>query len=774
MRNRLVKVSAVLAVLSLSTLAARGAEDTARIVAPRPQEDPAAQSRFLTHGRQVTFEGRRAGEGYFNPDGSMMIFQSEREPGNPFFQIYRMDLGSGDVRRISPGYGKTTCSWFFPDGRRVIFASTHEDPDAKRKQDEELTFRVAGKRHRYAWDYDERFDIYAANVDGTDLTNLTHARGYDAEGAVSPDGKLIVFTSNRHAYEGELSPADQERLERDASYFLDIYTMHADGSNVQRLTDVPGYDGGPFFSFDGRKICWRRFQPDAPKAEIWTMNADGSDQKQITRLGAMSWAPFFHPSGDYLIFSTNLDDPREFELYIVDAEAAHDPVRVTYTPGFDGLPAFLPHGDQIAWTSNRTVNKQGQVFFADWNDAEARRQLGLGPPQASPEALAQPSPHRTTETEVVAAEVRKLRGTLLSELDKLRRTGDSRPLATRIGLAFAGLELQPLDPGTGFLQPTGSAPADSASKDAGWHVIARLPTGADRGAPAIVVAGSFGVAEDAASNRSVALRVAATLEVARYLSVASRRGQLHAERNVIIAIWDAARFSLPELIRTLGQSNEDQASSVTAYIEIGTLDGPRDALEACGLGSSRAWRREIERRNVPVGLAIHPVEAVDPHSLAKGFYDRNVPVLEIRGVTEPAPSDSAGADFDEYALAARTAKLVWLIVRSLATQAEPPAFTPIETPATRPSATPYLGTHPDYAPSDTPGVKLTGISPGSPAERAGLRAGDLLIRLNHRDIRNVQEYAEVLFTLEAGATVPLTVVREGQTIELTVTVGARE
>ena len=88
---------------------------------------PELEQRLIRNSRQLTFEGRRAGEGYFSQDGKQLVFQSEREPGNPFFQIYLMDLENGDVLRVSPGIGKTTCAWIHSDGHRVLFASTHED-----------------------------------------------------------------------------------------------------------------------------------------------------------------------------------------------------------------------------------------------------------------------------------------------------------------------------------------------------------------------------------------------------------------------------------------------------------------------------------------------------------------------------------------------------------------------------------------------------------------------------------------------------------------------
>lgn len=343
---------------------------------------------FLSNIRQLTFEGKRSGEGYFNADGSKMIFQSEREEGNPFYQIYLMDLETGDQERVSPGVGKTTCAWIHPDGKRVLFASTHTDPKSKELQAQEYKERAESKVRRYSWDYDEHYDIWEYSLADKSMKKLTNTRGYDAEGGWSPDGKKIVFASNRAAYEGKLSQEDEERLKIDKQYFMEIYTADADGSNVKRLTEVPGYDGGPFFNKDGTKICWRRFTPKGDIAEVWTMNADGSDQEQLTKLGAMSWAPYFHPSGDYLIFTTNLNGFANFELYIVDAAGKHEPVRVTTTDGFDGLPVFSPDGKKLAWTSGRTAGGASQIFIADWSHDHALAALGASKKTEAPPAVA--------------------------------------------------------------------------------------------------------------------------------------------------------------------------------------------------------------------------------------------------------------------------------------------------------------------------------------------------------------------------------------------------
>jgi Tol biopolymer transport system component len=334
---------------------------------------------FLSRVRRLTVEGKRAGEGYWSPDGKRLVFQSEREPGNPFYQIYTLDLSTGESRRVSPGVGKTTCAFFRPGTDEIEFASTHADPASRQLQDEENAFRASGKERRYSWDYDPAMDIYSYSEKTGRLKQLTTARGYDAEGSYSPDGQWIVFTSMRDAYNRPLTDAEKKQLETDPSYFAEIYIMKADGTGQRRLTNVAGYDGGPFFTHDGSRIVWRRFDVTGIIADVWTMKPDGSDQRQITDFGAMSWAPYEHPSGRYFIFASNKLGFDNFELYMVDAAGTKEPVRVTYSDGFDGLPVPSPDGKQLAWTSTRAGGSAGQLFLAQWNHDKALQALANAP-----------------------------------------------------------------------------------------------------------------------------------------------------------------------------------------------------------------------------------------------------------------------------------------------------------------------------------------------------------------------------------------------------------
>jgi len=183
----------------------------------------------------------------------------------------------------------------------------------------------------------------------------------------------------RDAYNRALDDKQKKSLEENPSYFAEIYIMRADGSDQKRLTNVPGYDGGPFFTPDGSRIIWRRFDEQGLLADVWTMKLDGSDPKQLTDFGSMSWAPYMHPSGEYVIFSSNKLGFENFELFIVDAAGTKEPVRVTYSDGFDGLPVPSPDGKTLAWTSSRSGGAAGQLFLAQWNHEKALEAIRNAP-----------------------------------------------------------------------------------------------------------------------------------------------------------------------------------------------------------------------------------------------------------------------------------------------------------------------------------------------------------------------------------------------------------
>src|SRR5947209_9586426 len=260
-------------------------------LAAEPADWEQAEAAHLHHIRQVTHDFVRAGEGYFSPDGRQIIFQAEeKDSGNPFYQIFVMDLETGRYRRVSPGVGKTTCSYFRPDGKKIIFASSHLDPDAKKHYAVEYQQREedrrTGKRRRYKWDFDPYMDIFEANPDGTGLKRLTDTKGYDAEGSYSPDGKQIVFCSER----------DGNR---------ELYIMDADGNNVRKLTNAPGcYNGGPFFSPDGKRVIFRADRKKKDQLQLYVIDADGKNERVLTSdLNWVQWGPYWYKDGKHIIYA---------------------------------------------------------------------------------------------------------------------------------------------------------------------------------------------------------------------------------------------------------------------------------------------------------------------------------------------------------------------------------------------------------------------------------------------------------------------------------------
>jgi Tol biopolymer transport system component len=306
----------------------------------------------------LTEDGENA-EAYISFDEQKLIFQAtvgELECD----QIFTMNIDGSEKQLVSTGMGRTTCAYYLPGDKRIVYASTHlEMNDCPPPPD-----RSKG----YVWKLYDSFDIFSANSDGSDVMQLTFSDGYDAEATVSPKGDKIVFTSTRDG--------DPE-----------LYTMDIDGSNQTRLTFEMGYDGGAFFSLDGNKIVFRSSRPKTEEEladyedlaqngmfrpsilEIYVMNADGTNIQKITNFSKASFAPFFHPDGKRIIFSSNVNSEkgRNFDLYIINNDGT-GLEQITFNETFDGFPMFTRDGKQLVFCSNRFNKKKGDtnVFIADW------------------------------------------------------------------------------------------------------------------------------------------------------------------------------------------------------------------------------------------------------------------------------------------------------------------------------------------------------------------------------------------------------------------------
>ncbi len=327
----------------------------------------------LRNIRQLTFGGNNA-EAYWSFDSKKLVFQSDWDSINSqgCDQIFILNadgskLNSNDkYKLVSTGKGRTTCSYFLKGDQKIIYASTHEADSAC----PESPMFVNGK---YVWSIYDTYDIYSANLDGTETAKLIGGIGYDAEATVSPDGKYIVFTSTR-------------------SGDLELWRYEIATGNLLQLTNLPGYDGGAFFSHDSKKIVWRASRPvgeaEAQYKELLAQNlveptalnifiADigGKNVEQITNLPGANWAPFFHPSDKKVLFCSNHHSQKEggrlFDIFMIDLESK-EIEQITHSGTFDAFPMFSPDGKKLAFASNRQADgkptRETNIFIADWID----------------------------------------------------------------------------------------------------------------------------------------------------------------------------------------------------------------------------------------------------------------------------------------------------------------------------------------------------------------------------------------------------------------------
>ncbi len=325
-----------------------------RAVPLNPKEE------HLRNVRKLTFGGQNA-EAYWSVDGKTIIYQT-RQPEFPDEQVFLMDADGSNKRLVSTGLGRCTCSYILPDNSGIIFSSTHERNKGAQKP--------LDMSKGYLWMVNPDFALYRADMDGKNIRPLIKKPGYVAETTVAPNGKFMTFTGD---FDGD----------------IEIYRANLDGSGIRRLTDEVGYDGGPFVSWDSKKIVYRRDTIDNEtelkdykdlhaqhlvrpgKLEIWIMDADGRNKRQVTRLNCASFAPFLHPDGKRIIFSSNYGDPRgrEFDLWMIDVDG-NNLKRITHTPEFDGFPMFTRDGKKLVWGTNRFGEVAGEtnIFTADWID----------------------------------------------------------------------------------------------------------------------------------------------------------------------------------------------------------------------------------------------------------------------------------------------------------------------------------------------------------------------------------------------------------------------
>ncbi len=310
--------------------------------------------------KKLTDGGQNA-EAYWSPDGKRLVFQSTRPP-YACDQIFVMNADGSDQRLVSTGKGRTTCGYFLPDNRHILYASTHEAGEECPPPPD--------RRKGYVWGVFPGYDIYLATDDGKIVKKLTNSPGYDAEATVNFRTGNVIYTS--------LASGD-----------LELWRMKTDGSKKKQITKREGYDGGAVYSRDGRRIVWRATAPDNAEAmsryrellkenltepmrmELFISDADGRNVRQLTRTGCAAFAPTFTPDGKRVVFSSNLHncDGRKFELYWIRTDGT-GLERLTWFDGFVSFPEFSPDGKKLVFSSDWQAKSRYEfnIWVADWRD----------------------------------------------------------------------------------------------------------------------------------------------------------------------------------------------------------------------------------------------------------------------------------------------------------------------------------------------------------------------------------------------------------------------
>lgn len=227
---------------------------------------------------------------------------------------------------------------------------------------------------RYSWQFPKEMDIVRCEIAKADGTAATLERivadpnAYLAECVIRGDGKFMIFCEHK---------VDEGRSGGDL-FILDLES----GKRVP-VTGSTGYDGGPFFSPDGKRICYRSDRRGDDLLQIFVaeleLDAQGgvlgvAREFQLTDNVHVNWAPYFHPNGRFIVYATSERGHDNYEVFVVDCDPGERGTtkygtrrrQVTYGPKFDGLPVFNADASRMMWTSQRSEDRTSQVWIADF------------------------------------------------------------------------------------------------------------------------------------------------------------------------------------------------------------------------------------------------------------------------------------------------------------------------------------------------------------------------------------------------------------------------
>ncbi len=752
--------------------------------------------------RQLTAGGTNA-EAYWSFDGKWLTFQAKGDgvpgqpkPGPQCDQIFAIRADGSEVQNISKNTARTTCSFFLPGDRRVLFSSTlSAGKECPAEPD---------KSRGYVWPIYNSYQFYSSNIDGSDVTPMEPGApsAYNAE-AVTCRDRGILFTSDRDGdlelYRGKLDRAGQI-------------------TDIKRLTQTLGYDGGAFFSQDCKKIVWRASRPKPGKEadeylallkqhlvrpsqlEIWTADADGKNAHQVTRLGAASFAPYFTPDAKRILFASNVKDPRGrgFDILMINVNGT-GLEQITRSGTFDSFPMFSPDGKHLAFSSNRNAKspRETNVFIADWHEQPAR-EISVSDSDPADRFMAVVKSLSSDEmggrgigtTGMAQAEKFVAEQFEAVGLKPYALTPTDRPF-------FHAVEVRSLDDGK-IVQ--------------GNNVVGSYGNGCGTVRPVIVGAhldhlgmestnslesDKKGIHHGADDNAS---GIAALIEVARQVvaNPNSKKGcavfaAFTAEES---GVGGSARF-----VEALA-AKRIQPKVMLNMDMVGRLQN--NQLLVFGTASAKEWPKLVQDVCVKHSLTCPGGGDGYGPSDQMPFYAKGVPVLHF--FTGPHADYHRVSDTWDKVNATGGVQVADAVaavaIRSLDLKAKfqyvkaagKALMGAVHSDGHPRSKGGYLGTIPDYAKLTSPsgpggdlsqgGVLLSGARAGSPAEIAGIQSGDILVSIVKKDeadlakktlkVKSLQDFTTVLSGLSPGEDIVLVVRREEKLVELATTVGKRQ
>ncbi len=718
--------------------------------------------------KRLTFEPGYDGGAFFSRDCSKIVWRASRPKAGKELEEFRGLLAQGlvrpsklelyvanadgsDPRQLTYLNAASFAPYFFPDGKRVIFSSNAGDPSGR------------------------EFDLWAINVDGTGLERITWTTGFDGFPMFSPDGQWLIFASNRMTAPGQhdtnlflarwkdqaptTTPGAAERILSDVSWL-------ADPAREGRGVGTEGLEKAGAFLETRFKALGLEPLGEAGTYRVpfpVTTKVSATPTTKVTVAGlpvastdftTLGWSGQGSVKAPAVLAGHALQDA---ELGIDDFKGLEVKGKIVIAR------RFVPEHEKLtqAEAQRRAGDLRKKAFVAHSLGAKALVVVDWPLPPKDPKAPKEPTPEaalpalRPEGTGDAGLPVVVVKRAALEKVWSALEAKKPVELAVTVGLAF--------------------------EKTAAFNVVGRIVAGAKSGAPGAVIIGAhydhlgYGGPNSLAPDKHVphvgaddnGSGTGTLLEIAKALSE-SRATLTH---DVIIASFSgeedgvlgsaALTAAKPAwLTGALGMLNLDM---------VGRLRG--NTLTVLGSETAPQWLGLIDAACASARVSCRSSGDGYGPSDHMPFYTAGLPVLHFfTGAHGDYHKPSDTADKLNAIGMAQVAQVIAEVARTTTTL----TYSKLPPPPGRGDARSFnasLGTVPNYGgpPPGTKGVLLDDVRPGGGADKAGMKRGDIIVKLGTFDIGSVEDLMFVLMQAKPGETVTAKVLREGKPVDLETT-----